>query len=64
MAPQIQTHKPIYAQCHICFKKYDMVKWGIRCPTCKDKPKQDNKYKDGTGRALRRGTSPRIYQRN
>jgi Zn finger protein HypA/HybF involved in hydrogenase expression len=29
--------KPVYAQCSICSKKYDMVVWGVRCPTCKDK---------------------------
>ena len=32
--------KPILAQCHICYKKYDMVRWGVSCPTCKDKPKE------------------------
>ena len=31
--------KPIYAQCRECFKKYDMITWGVSCPTCKDKTK-------------------------
>lgn len=33
----MKYEKPVYAQCPHCSKKYDMVKWGVRCPTCKDK---------------------------
>jgi len=29
-----QISKPVYAQCHTCFKKYDMVEWGVSCPSC------------------------------
>ncbi|MEK6953331.1 MAG: hypothetical protein AABX29_10060 [Nanoarchaeota archaeon] len=29
--------QPVYAQCHICYKKYDMVRYGVSCPGCKDK---------------------------
>jgi Zn finger protein HypA/HybF involved in hydrogenase expression len=34
---QLKHIKPVYAQCPNCFKKYDMVEWGVRCPACKDK---------------------------
>lgn len=34
--------KPIYAQCNICWKKYDMTEWGVECPSCKS----DNYIKD------------------
>lgn len=33
--------KPIYAHCRICTKRYDMVQWGVKCPSCnKDKGKR------------------------
>ena len=34
---KLKFDKPVYAQCRICFKKYDMVEWGVECPTCKKK---------------------------
>lgn len=43
MVTQLQLQKPVIAQCHSCWKKYDMVKWGVQCPTCKDKPKEKKK---------------------
>lgn len=40
---QAIKHKPIYAQCRICFKKYDMIEWGVSCPSCKNKDKDKRK---------------------
>lgn len=37
--------RPIYAQCRICFKRYDMVEYGASCPSCKDKDFKDKKKK-------------------
>jgi Zn finger protein HypA/HybF involved in hydrogenase expression len=31
---QLKIVKPIYAQCRICFKKYNMIEWGVECPGC------------------------------
>ena len=39
-----QQTSPVYAQCHICYKKYDMVRYGVSCPGCKDK--SDKKCSD------------------
>lgn len=38
--------KPIYAQCRQCFKKYDMITYGVSCPTCKDKTDKDKRRKE------------------
>jgi Zn finger protein HypA/HybF involved in hydrogenase expression len=39
-----QISKPIYAQCRLCFKKYDMLEWGVSCPSC-SKVKSDKNRK-------------------
>ena len=38
-----QISKPIYAQCHVCFKKYDMIEWGVSCPSCNNSKDKDRK---------------------
>ncbi len=40
---ELKYSKPVIAQCPICYKKYDMVQYGVSCPTCKDKIKENNK---------------------
>ncbi len=39
MKMQLKFTKPVFAQCRTCFKKYDMVEWGVDCPSCKKKRK-------------------------
>lgn len=31
---QLKLSKPVYAQCRTCFKRYDMVEYGVECPCC------------------------------
>nr|AQS29168.1 hypothetical protein [uncultured archaeon] len=40
---QLKSIKPIYAQCRLCFKKYNMLEWGVSCPCCTKS--DDNKKK-------------------
>jgi len=42
---ELKYSKPIYAHCPICFKKYDMVEWGVECPSCKNKKSKEKKTK-------------------
>ena len=37
MEMKLKCDKPVFTQCRCCSKIFDMVKWGIDCPTCKDK---------------------------
>jgi len=41
----MKSSKPIYAQCRQCFKKYDMIEYGVSCPTCRDKTDNGKKRK-------------------
>ena len=41
----MKNSKPIYAQCRQCFKKYDMITYGVACPTCKDKTDKGKRRK-------------------
>lgn len=34
---KMKFDKPVYTQCRTCFKLYNMVEWGVNCPTCKEK---------------------------
>ncbi|MDD5193857.1 MAG: hypothetical protein PHF67_04720 [Candidatus Nanoarchaeia archaeon] len=40
---KLKFSKPIFAQCPVCFKQYNMVEWGVRCPSCKDTKNKNSK---------------------
>jgi hypothetical protein len=42
---KMKFDKPVMTQCRNCFKLYDMVEYGVKCPTCKDRKMKCNERK-------------------